>query len=436
MNNQPGTRRRVRPVREPDLVDRWDAQIVIAGGGPAAKESATELRRLGFRGAITVLSGEPDAPYDRPACSKALLSGEKRPKHVQLQRPGPRVDWVTTRALDLDPDRRLVLTESGELIQYDGLIIATGGHGSFPKGWPGPQYGLHNLQTVSDAWAVRQELRDATRVAIVGGGLTGSETAYTVGKLARHATIIDSKQQLMHRAIGAQMGAVMTEVHAEEGAELLLGRRVDSIRRYNGGWQVRLSDGRSINADIVVVTTGEKPETGWLAESGLDVSDGVACDEYLRVLGTDRIVAAGSIAKWPNPRYEDDGPSRCGQWIAALEHGRTAARTLLFGPTEPAAILPRFWSLQHDLRIQVAGQLDEEADITITELNPRRRDVARAGVLTTYHRRGRLVGLSAINAAPLFNAMIRPMFAEQARYTSPAQALEETGLSRRLVSVA
>ncbi|HLL69287.1 MAG TPA: FAD-dependent oxidoreductase [Micromonosporaceae bacterium] len=435
MDNQPGTRRRVRPMREPNLLDRWDAQIVIAGGGPAAKESANELRRLGFRGGITVLSGEADAPYDRPACSKALLSGEKRPKHVQLQRPGPRVEWINTRALDLDPDRRLVLTESGELFPYDGLVIATGGHGSFPKGWPAPQYGLHNLQTVSDAWAVRQELRDAERVVIVGGGLTGSETAYTVRKLARRPIIIDSKQQLMHRAIGAQMGAVMTDVHAEENAELVLGRRVDSIRRHNSGWQVKLSDGRFLNADLVVVTTGERPETGWLADSGLDVSDGVLCDEYLRVVGADRIVAAGSIARWPNPRYADK-PGRCGQWIAALEQGRMAARTLLLGPSEPAAILPRFWSLQHDLRIQVAGQIDEAADIAVTELNPRRRDVARAGVLTTYHRRGRLVGLSAINAAPLFNAMIRPMLAEQPRFMSPAEALDETGLSGRLVSVA
>lgn len=435
MIDQPGTRRRVRPLRQPDLVDRWDAQIVIVGGGPAAKEAASELRRLGFRGGVSVLSGEPDAPYDRPACSKALLSGESRPRHVRLQRPGPRVDWITTRAIDLDPDRQLVLTESGELFQYDGLIIASGGHGSFPKGWPAPQPGLHNLQTVSDAWAIRQELRDATKVAIVGGGLTGSETACTVRRLARHPVIIDSKQQLMHRAIGAQMGAVMTDVHAEENTEMMLGRRVDSVRKANGRWQVKLNDGRLIAADVVVVTTGERPETGWLAESGLDVSDGVLCDEYLRVVGADNIVAAGSIARWPNPRY-DDKPARCGQWIAALEHGRTAARTLLFGPSEPAAILPRFWSFQHDLRIQVAGQLDEAADITVTELHPRRRDVARAGVLTQYHRRGRLVGIAAINAAPMFNAMIRPMLAEQPRMTSPAEALESTGLSRRLVSVA
>jgi NADPH-dependent 2,4-dienoyl-CoA reductase/sulfur reductase-like enzyme len=282
-----------------------------------------------------------------------------------------------------------------------------------PPTWPHGAPGLHVLHSLTDAWGLRRELRSADRVAIVGGGLTGCETAYTVRSLARRCVLIDSHWGVMTRAIGDVASEYVTYEVAQEGVELRLGRRVSHVEPYRGGWCLTLDDGSEVVADIVVATLGERPNVEWLRTAGpVDISDGVMCDESLRVVGLDNVVAAGVVARWPNTRY-DEPARRCGQWIAALEHGHAAARTLLAGDqvAPSAAILPRYWSDQFGLRIQVCGQIPTDSEVSVTRLRPHRKDVARAGVLVSYGRAGMLVGLVAVNAPHVFTAVTRALMA-------------------------
>src|SRR5439155_5636584 len=222
-------------------------------------------------------------------------------------------------------------TDTGEQFAYDGLVIATGSHGVAPRGWPVGEPGLHVLHALEDAWALRHDLRYADRVAIVGGGLTGCETASAVRSMARSCVLIDSNHQVMTRAVGELVGRLVTDELRRNRVNLRLGRRVRDIDRRRRGWRLVLDDGSEVDADVVVATTGERPDTGWLdATPGLDTKDGVLCDETLRVAGAEAVVAAGAVARWPNLRY-DNRPRRCGQWIAAMEQGRAAARALLAG---------------------------------------------------------------------------------------------------------
>jgi NADPH-dependent 2,4-dienoyl-CoA reductase/sulfur reductase-like enzyme len=394
----------------------WRDRIVVVGAGPAGMAAADELRRLGFAGDLTLLGDE--APYDRPACSKGLLTGRQSPRDVLLPPPEAPMDVkLGRRATSLDAVRRQVITDTGEVFDYDGLVIATGARPTHPAGWPVGEPGLHALHTVADAWAVRQRLRDAERVAIVGGGLTGCEAACAVVGMAREAVIIDPKPCLMYRALGEPVGALVTEAHQHSGVQTRLGRRVASIESRRGGhWRLTLDDGERIAADVVLLTAGEKPDTGWLAGSGLDIRDGVRCDEHLRVRGTDGVVAAGVVARWPNLRFTTE-PGRCGQWIAAMEQGRSAAAALLAGdrPVPPVTLLPRFWSQQGDLRIQGCGLIDPRAEIHLTRLRPGRPDAARSGVLAGFYQGGRMVGLVAVNAPHGFTTSTRAMLEDVPR---------------------
>jgi NADPH-dependent 2,4-dienoyl-CoA reductase/sulfur reductase-like enzyme len=388
--------------------------VVIVGGGRAGVAAAEELRQLGFPGRLSILCDEPDGPYDRTACSKGLLNGRQRPADVALPiRAGTNVEWLLGRAVELDPFRRCVYTQDGREIAYDGLVIASGARPFLPPTWPYPQPGLHMLHGLSDAWALRHDLRSADRVAVVGGGLTGCETAYTVRSLARKCVLIDSHWGVMTRAIGDVASEFVTDEVAHDGVEMRLGRRVKHVEPHRRGWCLTLDDGTDVYADLVVATLGERPNTEWLRTAGpVDISDGVLCDESLRVVGLENVVAAGVVARWPNTRY--DAPARrTGQWIAALEHGHAAARTLLAGDqmAPSAAILPRYWSDQFGLRIQVCGQIPPDCEVTVTRLRPHRKDVARAGVLVSYGRDGDLVGLVAVNAPHVFTAVTRAMMA-------------------------
>jgi NADPH-dependent 2,4-dienoyl-CoA reductase/sulfur reductase-like enzyme len=387
----------------------WRDRVVVVGTGPAGMAAADELRRLGFSGDLTVVGDE--APYDRPACSKGVLSGHQKLADVRLPIPEAPMDLrLGRRAVGLDTRDRVVFTDDGAEFEYDGLVIATGAAPVVPDGWPIGEPGLYTLHTLEDAWAIRSELYRADRVAIVGGGLTGCEAACAVRGLAREAIIIDSKPALMYRALGETVGGLVTEAHRASGIEMRLGRRVAEVERRRNRWRLTLNDGEYISADLVLVTAGERPYTEWLTGSGLDIRDGVRCDENLRAYGADGVVAAGVVARWPNLRFGSDAV-RCGQWIAAMEQGRAAADTLLAGdrPVPPVTLLPRFWSQQGHLRIQACGVISSKADVALTRMRPARRDVARSGVLATFYHHGSMTGLVAVNAPHAFTSATRAL---------------------------
>jgi NADPH-dependent 2,4-dienoyl-CoA reductase/sulfur reductase-like enzyme len=414
-------------------------QIVIVGAGRAGVAAAEELRMLGFDGDLVILHDEEDPPYDRPSCAKGLLTGHSRPSDVTMPiMPGVDAYWKLGRtAVHLDTEAHMVITDTDEVFEYDGLVIASGAYPMSPPGWPIGEPGLHVLYRMDDAWRLRSELRWADSVAVVGGGLTGCEVASAVRGMARDCYLIDSKPYPMSGPLGEHVGRMVGDVMQADGVRMRSGRRVAGLNRgRHGGWTLILDDGEEITVDIVVAATGERPDTRWMQECpDIDTTDGVLCDEALRVIGAEDVVAAGTVARWPNLQYSAE-PRRTGQWITALEHGRAAARTLLSKghPVEPVTHMPRFWSEQFGLRIQVCGQTPSDAQIAITEMRPGRPDVARAGVLVGYHQEGAMVGLAAVNAPGPFTPMARAMLANAGPTVSSAPiapAAQTTGDPRR-----
>jgi NADPH-dependent 2,4-dienoyl-CoA reductase/sulfur reductase-like enzyme len=265
---------------------------------------------------------------------------------------------------------------------------------------------------MGEAMALRRAMHTARHIAVIGGGLTGCELACSAVAMARKATLINSQRYLMPRAIGEPVGQLVTAAHRAAGIDVRVGVRVSHIDRWRRGWRVVLDDDTVVDSDLVVLTAGETPDVEWLAGTNLDISDGVLCDETLRAVGEDGIVAVGALARWPNLRYSHQ-PTMVGQWIAALEHGQAAARTLMTGyDAPPVTVVPRFWSDQFGLRIQVCGQLDGPGEVGLTELRPGRRDTARAGVLASYTQAGALTGVVAVNAPRAFNVAARMLLSE------------------------
>jgi NADPH-dependent 2,4-dienoyl-CoA reductase/sulfur reductase-like enzyme len=395
-----------------------------------------EIRRAGHTGDVTVLHDETNQPYDRPGCAKGLLTGHSRPRDLRLPiAAGHDVNWrLGRRAVFLDTAAQTVVTDTDEAYEYDGLVITSGARAVAPPALPIGEPGIHLIYGLDDAWALRADLHRARRVAVVGAGLTGSEVASAVRSMARDCVLIDSKIPLT-RALGEHAARLIVPEMRRAGVQLRIGRRLSSVRRARRGWTLILDDGEEIAADVVVASTGERPDTDWLAGTPeFDVSNGVLCDESLRVVGAANVVAAGTLARWPNLQYSST-PSRIGQWISALEQGRAAARTLLAGRAyvEPVTHQPRFWSDQFGLRIQVCGMLPPEAEVSMTEMRSGRRDLARAGVLLGYHLDNRLVGLVAVNAPHAFTMIARSMIATRGAVTASMQLM--TGGRRYLAAV-
>lgn len=369
--------------------------VVIVGGSLAGLRSAEALRRQGYDGRLVLLGAEPERPYDRPPLSKEVLRGAREPDQIALARP------EAFDALDLDlrlgqraealaPDDRSVRIEGGETLAYDGLVIATGAYARPLPGAPRLP-GIHTLRTLDDCLALRAELSGSPRVAVVGAGFIGAEVAATCRQLGLDVTLIESLETPMARVLNAEIGAFCAQVHRDAGVDVRLGIGVAALEGTERVERVRLADGSAVEADVVVVGIGAVPETRWLEGSGLEIADGVVCDESCATKAPG-VVAAGDVARWFHRGYGES--IRVEHWTHAVEQAEAAAARLLAGEAgaTPFTPIPFVWSDQFDLKIQSAGRLapDDEMVIAHGSLEERR-------FVALFGRNGKLSGALAVN---------------------------------------
>ena len=345
-------------------------RIAIIGGGLAGLRAAERLRELGFGGTLTMVGDEDRRAYSRPPLSKQVLEHKVTPAELTLK---THVDLdldhrLGVRATRLDHLAHRVVLDSGECVTYDGLVIATGVSARRLPTAPAHDERIVNLRTLDDALGLDALMRRARRLLIIGGGFIGCEVASTARNRAMEVTLVDMAPSLLGRIVGPALGSIITDVHAEAGVDLRLGRSISTWRTGKSGVSAQLDDGSEVTADAVLVAIGTAPRVEWLSDLALDLSDGVLCDETCHVIGLDDVVAAGDVARWPNPRF-GAGPKRVEHWINAIEHGQAAAESLLAGRANARAFapMPRFWSEQHGLRIQAVGMPSLADRITFAE---------------------------------------------------------------------
>ena len=333
------------------------SRIVVVGASVAGYGAIQELRKAGYDGALTLVGAEDRLPYDRPPLSKQVLAGDWEPDRVDFRLPDT-LDVelrLGSAASALDIGERTLRLASGAELPYDGLIIATG---AAPRQLPGSEgiEGVHVLRTLDDCLAVRAAFEQGARVAVVGAGFIGCEVAATARRRGLEVSLIEALPLPLAGALNPEIGQACADLHRAHGVDLRCGVMVEGIDGGQRAERLRLSDGSTVEADVVVVGIGVTPATAWLQSSGLTLDDGVVCDSTC--MAAPGVYAAGDVARWYNPRYAR--PMRIEHWTNAMEQGRAAARNLLAGPenAEPYDHLPYFWSDQYDTSIQLAGSTD------------------------------------------------------------------------------
>ena len=369
--------------------------VVVIGASLAGMRAAETLRAEGFSGTLTVVGDEAHAPYDRPPLSKQVLAGEWDVDRIALP-SGARAELDLTwergvAATRLDLTARELELADGRTLPFDGLVIATGATARWIPGTRGLP-GVFTLRTLDDALGICRAIdAGATRVVVMGAGFIGAEVAASCRGRGVAVTMVEPLSQPLARVLGEEVGQVIAGLHADHGVDLRLSTGVDSIEASeHTATRVHLSDGTAVTADLVVVGIGVVPNTGWLAGSGLNLDDGVLCDQT--TLAAPGVVAAGDVARWPNPVFGD--VMRVEHWEHALDMGAHAARRLLAGdgPGEPYAPVPWFWSDQYDRKLQLAGSVrpDDEVVVVAGSTTDRR-------FTALYGRHGRVVGAFAMN---------------------------------------
>ena len=363
-------------------------RVVVVGASAAGLAGAEALRRDGSAGTTTLGGEELDAPCDRPPLSKQVLASHCAAEHLALRT----ADQLTAldlelrlgvRATGLDVGERAVELSTGERLPYDGLLIATGVR---PRALPGD--GAHVLRTVGDALRLRRRLGPGRRLVVVGAGFLGAESAAVARALGCEVVLLEPARVPLAHAVGEQVGRVLSDAHREHGVDLRTGVAVAAVEP--GG--VRLDDGGRVEADEVLVAIGSVPNTDWLAGSGLDVTDGVVCDEYSQA--APGVYAAGDVARWFNPLFGQT--MRIEHRTNAAEQGMAAARNLLHPDARtPFAPVPYFWSDQYGMKIQAHGYLRGHEAVEVVAGDPTQRRF-----LAAYRTGDRLTGVLAVGMPP------------------------------------
>lgn len=334
-------------------------QVVVVGGGVAGAMAAQTLRAEGFDGELTIVGAERHSPYHRPALSKKFLTGEVHRAGIDMAAQNA-LDARVLRSADavgLDMASRTVQVRDGDshrALDFDGLVIASGAD---VRRWPGGSTpaGVMTLRTVDDCLAIRSRLGRRTRIVVVGGGFIGTEVAASLRTAGHEVTLLSRAGALLHSALGEEMGACWTDLHRRHGVDVRIGVKVEGFVGRSRVKAVRLSDGSKVKADLVVMGLGVKPATGWLEGSGIRVDNGVVCDATGAAEGMTGVVAAGDVARWWHPLYQQH--LRIEHWDHASRQGITAARNLLAGPraAQQYDAVPYFWSDQFDVKLQLVG---------------------------------------------------------------------------------
>ena len=344
-----------------------DSTIAIVGASLAGVNAARTLRLEGHTGPIVLIDADPERPYDRPPLSKQILTGEWEPEKILL--PAAKEDLgldlrLGVRATGADlAGRRLTLSGDGveEVLSFDGLVVASGASARRLPVTAGV-VGVHVVRTLADSLALRAELEAGpSRVVVIGAGFIGGEVASSCRKRGLDVTLVEALPLPLERVLGAEMGRVCAEVHIRNGVDLRLGTGVshlhtESVDGVDRVVAVSLSDGTTVEAEVVVVGIGVTVNTEWLEGSGLDLDNGVVCDDTL--LAAPGVVAAGDIASYPSHRF--GRMLRVEHWETAIAGGEAAARRLLAEASGRAPEVfdpvPWFWSDQYDRKIQLAGR--------------------------------------------------------------------------------
>ena len=397
--------------------------IVILGAGQAAASLAAKLRALGHEGAITVIGEEPVAPYQRPPLSKAYLLGEMDEDRLTLRAP----EWwdenaitlrLGERATAIDRDRRVVVTDKGE-VPYDALVLTLGATPRrLPAAMGGQLPGVNVVRNIADIQIAKPMLQPDRRLVVIGGGYIGLEAAAVARKLGLAVTLVEAAPRILGRVAAPETADMIRALHQDHGVEIIEGAGITRITGTDAADGVELSDGRHLPADLVACGIGIAPETALAEAAGLALDNGIATDAQGRT-SDPQIWAAGDCASFAAP----GGRLRLESVGNAIDMAEAVAANIL-GAGADYVPKPWFWSDQFDAKLQIAG-LNAGYDQVVTRPGARARGWAHSGSVW-YFRDGRLIADDALNDARAY--MIGKRLIESDKSPSPEAVAGATDL--------
>lgn len=296
---------------------------VIVGNGVAGATAAEEIRKLDTTGSITMLSSE-DIPFYYRIRLPEILADE-----VQEQKIIARdLAWFKEHSMDLylqttvteaDANKKTLLTQTGQEIQYDRLLLANGSHSFIPPISGSELPGVFALRSIQDARDIRKWAEKSRQIVLIGGGVLGLEAGNGLRKLGKEVTVIEVLPRLLPRQLDVEAASRLQSMLEKIGFSFRIGTKTTSITGKDFVESISLDDAQSLSADLVLVSAGVRPNLDLARQMGLELDKGIQVNEFLQTSRQD-IYAAGDVTEFQGQVY--------GIWPAAQEQGRIAGRNM------------------------------------------------------------------------------------------------------------
>jgi 3-phenylpropionate/trans-cinnamate dioxygenase ferredoxin reductase subunit len=311
-----------------------------------------------------LIGSEPGIPFGRPPLSKTYLRSEEDLDGWYV-RPA---DWydehdvemlAESSVVSVNPAAHSVVLDSGEELEYQKVLIATGGRNR-RLDLPGAELpGIHQLRTVAECDAIKREAAANRHAIVVGMGFIGCEVAASLTQLGVRVTAVLPQRVPLERVLGKEVGAAVGAFHRANGVELLAETHITAFEGTERVQAAVTATGDRVACDFVVVGIGIEPEIPTFA-SPVAQENGILVDELCRASAAD-VYAAGDVANQLHPLF---GRVRVEHYNNGEKMGRAAARSML-GATTPYDYIHTFWSDQYDHKLEYVGHATKWDDFVV-----------------------------------------------------------------------
>ncbi|WP_024576301.1 MULTISPECIES: FAD-dependent oxidoreductase [unclassified Afipia] len=331
--------------------------LVVVGASYAGIQAALSARDSGYAERITVVADDHLLPYQRPPLSKDFLLDKVTQDGLVLRDDAffrlKQIDLILdTRVHAIDRHARQLSINGSTTLAFDKLFIGTGSHAR-RLALPGANLdGVCYLRSIRDAIELKERLRNAAEIVVIGGGFIGLEVAASASKLGKKVTIIESASRLLERSVSPVVSQFLLDLHSRHGVDVRLNESVAGIEEHNGrAGFVTTQGGARLRADLVLVGIGGVPNDQLARDAQLNCTDGIVVDDHGLTSDPD-IFAAGDCANHYNAHAQ--GWLRLESVQNAQDQAK-AAGLAIAGKTGPYDSVPRFWSDQYDAKLQTVG---------------------------------------------------------------------------------
>jgi NAD(P)H-nitrite reductase large subunit len=277
-------------------------KYVILGNGPAGVIAAETIRKRAPDDEIVMIGAEDAPPYSRMAIPYLLMGNIEESGTYLRKDPGYydrlKIDQIHGKAVSIDINKKELSLAGEELksITYDRLLIATG---SVPVQPPIPGIdlpGVHPCWTLEDARAITELAKPGSRVLQMGAGFIGCIILEALASRKVELTVVEMGDRMVPRMMTERAGGMIKQWVQAKGIEVFTNTKVQEITQSSSGLNVKLSNGKAIEVDLVISATGVRPNIAYLKSSGLEMHTGILVNQQMQTSNVD-IFAAGDVTE-------------------------------------------------------------------------------------------------------------------------------------------